>query len=309
MKFFDAIKDFTSWKQFDVKELTAHGYMADLRILCLYLHNPEIEEISLQDVLKHLTEMRQMEWAENTFTRKCQAFKNFFEFYRKQGHKVLDPDLIPMPAKEYHIPRVAEESDYQKLVQSIPRDNNSRNVRNLAIINLLWDTGARNSEICDLNVSELDLKEMKSVIKTKKNKGRRPFREIFWTPPTNENLQRWLYMRDTLQTRKKQRVALKEPDALFFSLGAGKSGLRMNNSGVGELLRRNSNRAGIATMNAHSFRHHMGHDIVEKGGSNSDVSNILGHSNLESSYVYTMLTNKPLQERYKHFKRQSIENK
>ena len=48
----------------------------------------------------------------------------------------------------------------------------------------------------------------------------------------------------------------------------------MTTFNVAEMLRTNSNRAGIPTMNAHSMRHYMGRDIVNKGGSNSDVSNI-----------------------------------
>lgn len=72
--------------------------------------------------------------------------------------------------------------------------------------------------------------------------------------------------------------------------------------GVAEMLRRNSNNAGIPTLNAHSMRHFMGRDIVNKGGSNSDVSNILGHSSLESSMIYTMMTGPDLQRRYDSFR-------
>ena len=288
---------------FNSKLTTIKGYEIDLRMLCLYLHNPEIEAVSLEDILNHLKEMRAFGWDENTFVRKCAAFRIFFSYCRRRGYVVMDPELIPRPRKQYQLPRVADEENYQKLVSAIPRDDNSRNVRNLAIVNMLWDTGARNGEICSLNVSDLDLHEMKAVIRTEKAKWRRPFREIFWTPPTNENLKRWLWVRERLQTRPKQKVVPKEKDVLFFSLGAGRSGLRINVKGIGEMLRRASNTAGIPILNAHSFRHHMGHDIIKKGGTNSDISNILGHSSLESSYIYTMMTNKELHERYKNFKK------
>jgi site-specific recombinase XerD len=76
----------------------------------------------------------------------------------------------------------------------------------------------------------------------------------------------------------------------------------MTTFNVAEMLRTNSNRAGIPTMNAHSMRHYMGRDIVNKGGSNSDVSNILGHSSLESSMIYTMMTGPDLQRRYDSFR-------
>jgi site-specific recombinase XerD len=55
-------------------------------------------------------------------------------------------------------------------------------------------------------------------------------------------------------------------------------------------------------MNAHSFRHHMGHDIITQGGSAADVMNILGHATLASSSIYTMMTGKELENRYNLFK-------
>lgn len=310
MKFFDAIKDFTRWQNFNVKENTSAVYQVDLKIFCLYLHNPEIEDVTLENVLKYLEEMRMMEWADNAFPRKCQALKNFFGFYKKQGYKVLDADLIPSPSWGHKLPRVAEEGNYQKLISSIPRNNVASNVRNMAMINLLWDTGARNGEICDLKVSELDLKEMKAVVKTKKNKGSRPFRELFWTPVTNDSLQRWLQARDiAIISNKRGKVVLPDPDLLFFGLSPYKPGNKIMNKEFSNILRRQSKVAGISTMNPHSFRHHMGHDIIEKGGSNSDVSNILGHTDLSSSYIYTMMTDKKLHNRYKQFKGLEMEIK
>ena len=74
------------------------------------------------------------------------------------------------------------------------------------------------------------------------------------------------------------------------------------NKGLAEILRRYSNRAEIPYMNAHSFRHHMGHDIISQGGSAADVMNILGHASLSSSSIYTMMTGKELEDRYNVFK-------
>ncbi len=72
------------------------------------------------------------------------------------------------------------------------------------------------------------------------------------------------------------------------------------------MLRRYSNRAGIPYLNAHSFRHHMGHDIIQKGGSAADVMNILGHATLSSSSIYTMMNDKELEARYRLFKQKKI---
>ncbi len=82
------------------------------------------------------------------------------------GYRVLEPNLIPLPPKQYRIPRVASEENYQKLLSSIPSGNDPRHIRNKAIIMLLWDTGARNGEIVSLDVDGMDIEKMHAVKET-----------------------------------------------------------------------------------------------------------------------------------------------
>jgi len=99
-----------------------------------------------------------------------------------------------------------------------------------------------------------------------------------------EAINKWIERRE----RFKRGNVLRDPNALFISIhnsGANKTrGYRFKPSGVCEMLRGYSNKAGLEkNMNVHSMRHYMGRNIIEKRGSNSDVTNILGHSCIESS--------------------------
>jgi len=297
----EAVEQFTNWRQFKVKKGTVRGYDRELRNFCLFLRNPEIEYISIHHVMEYLNGMMELGWDHNSFVGKTMALRKFFEFWRMQNYKVLDENLIPVAHKEYKLPRIADEENYKKLIAAIPNTNDPRHIRNRAIVKLLWDTGARNGEIMTLDIGDLQLDRMRAIIKTEKSKGRRPIREIFWTDDTNESLKKWIERRELL----KKKIKLAEPDALFISISGGpahRSGQRFAIKGVGEMLRRYSNRADIPYMNAHSFRHHMGHDVVKKGGSSADVMNILGHASLASSSIYTMMTDKELEQRYRQFK-------
>ncbi|MCX6785902.1 MAG: tyrosine-type recombinase/integrase [Candidatus Komeilibacteria bacterium] len=298
MEFKEAIEQFKSWREFKVKINTVRGYDRELRNFCLYLHNPQIEQIQLTDVLNYLNGMRDLGWDHNSFVGKVMAIRKFLEFFKLQGYRVLNEELIPIPNKEYKMPRVADDETFKKLFDSIPVNNDPRHIRNRAIISLLWDTGARNGEILDLDIDDLDLDRQRAVIKTEKNKGRRPIREIFWTKDTNIHVKNWLGKREHLA----KKIYIKEPEALFISVANQQQGQRLSVKGVGESLRRYSNRAKIPYLNAHSFRHHMGHDVIKKGGSAADVMNILGHSTLASSTIYTMMTDRELEKRYRVFK-------
>jgi integrase len=164
---------------------------------------------------------------------------------------------------------------------------------------MLWDTGVRAGELMSLDISDLDLKNKMALIKTEKSRGRRPVRQIFWTSETNVHLLRWLEKLKEL----KGKFNFADTDALFVSISKSPQqslrGCRMNPRGVAEVMRVLSNQAGLPTVaNAHGIRHSMGRDTVKTLRSNSAVSNILGHSNIESSYVYTMLFGDELKEQW-----------
>ncbi len=301
MRISEAIERFNNWKSLNAKATTIRGYDLNLRQLAVFTRDDELENIKFDDVMEWFTLQKKLGWDHNSFLPKAMALRKFFEFYSKQGFKVVDPWLIPIPKKEYRIARVVDDENYRKLLEAIPENNDPRHIRNRAIIHLLWDTGARNGEICSLNVSDIQLENKKAIIETEKSQGARPVREIFWTEKTNEILKKWIEKRKYLENK----MIIKDDDALFISICSGgvhdNSGKRFAIKGVGEMLRRYCNKAKISYVNAHAFRHHMGHQIVKKGGSNSDVSNILGHSSLQSSFVYTQMQNVELQKRYYQF--------
>lgn len=295
----EAIEKFSNWKKFDVKEQTVKSYDLILRHFCLFLRNPEIEDITIDDIMEWFDLQDQLKWDRNSFIPKAIALRKLLEFYKMQGLEILNPDLIPVPDKEYRQARVLSEENYKKLLAVIPKDGKDpRHIRNEAIIRMLWDCGARNTENCSINVSDLDLEKMQTVIRTEKAKTRKPMRQIFWTESTNEVLKIWLERRAHLF----EKGVFADPDALFISISGSKYGKRFTKKGVAEMLRRYSHKAGIPVANAHSFRHNFGHELSRNGANNSQISSMMGHSCLASSFVYTMMNDREMEEAYRKFK-------
>ena len=308
MKLTQAIEQFKNWRGFKVTGHTVVRYDSALRIFCLVIGDVEIEQIQIQHVLHYLKQMELLGWKRNGVNIVALALRKFFEFYNLQGYRCLNESLIPLPRKEFNIPRVANEKDFIRLVKSIPRDRDSVNIRNLALIHMVWDTWARSGEIISLDEDDLQFNKDGSgcaTIKTEKSRGKRPIREIFWTAPTGKYLKAWLKEKERIQDQ----MVFEDEGALFTSIRKcgpyDVRGKRMTNRGVCEVFRTISNRAGLPSIfNAHSARHYGGRKIIKEGGASADVTNILGHSNLESSQFYTMMWGNDLRERWTHFQNQ-----
>lgn len=304
MRLSEALTTFHEYRKLKVADVTVVRYEGALRVFCLCMRDPDIETITVQQVLHHLTEMQRLGWKRNGIAIVALALRKLFEFYHLQGYNVLRPELIPLPRKECHIPRVATSDACAKLLAAIPTTSNHPNhMRNAALISLTWDTGARIGEVLSLDIEDADTDRMGALIRTEKSRGRRPLREIFWTPETNTRLIRWIKMRKQLS----KEYTFADPEALFVTLQtttkAPVRGRRMTNRGAAEVFRLLSNQAGLPLVNAHSMRHAMGRDIVKRGGSNADVANILGHSSPDSAMVYTMMFGEDLKERWDIYSR------
>lgn len=297
MRLSQAIEEFNNMRQFRGSPLTVQRYDHLLRIFCMCMHDVELAEVTPQHIIWYLSEMRRLKWKPNGINIVAIALRKFFEYCNLRGYNTFNEQLIPIPRKEFNIPRVASLQNFKKLMREVPHGSGRpHHLRNRALLLLLWDTGARVGEIVSLNIDDLDLKKRTALIRTEKSRGRRPIRQIFWTEETNTSLKKWMKKKEELQRID----AFRDTEAVFISISkCGRydvRGKRMTNRGVAGVLQMLSNRAELPILNAHSIRHSMGRDTVRTLRSNSAVSNVLGHSNLDSSYIYTMLWGDDLKE-------------
>lgn len=267
------------------------GYDLDLRQFCIFVGNKDIEDITIQEVVAWLGWYKKLDFASWTVLKKAMALRKLFEYYGRMKFDVVDYWLIPMPKKEFAMPRICTETNYRKLLAVIPKKSKAYyHLRNRCLINLLWDTGARLGEVTALNVGDVDQKNHSIIIKTEKSRGMRPFRKIPYGKESAVSMKKWVRCRTQIAKDYK----LPEPDALFVGLKAT-GGKRLATCAAGEIFRKYSNKAGIPYVNAHSLRHHFGTDMAIRGFNNSLISEALGHAQLSSSFQYTQIRNEDLE--------------
>lgn len=294
MRLNEAITKFEEYYKLRVKGGTIRGYALDLRQLCLYLHNPPIEEVHDEDIVSYLNGMIECGWNQNALMPKSIAFRKFFQYLSLKGYRVLNHQLIPVIKKNFVLPHVAEKWEYDKIMEFFSANSKEKHIiRNRAITSLIYDSGARVGEIVSLNVEDIDLENRRAVIKTEKSRGKAPVRQIFWEEETNENLKKWLMVREEISGY----VDFPEPDALFVGVRCWQIGKRLTNSAVSIFLRHASRKIGLKrVMNAHSLRHLKGNDMAEMNTNEFVISQILGHSQVSSSKVYTLLKSPTLEK-------------
>lgn len=304
MKLSYYLNEYENFKRLELRPVSVEHYTGDVRNLVMYFRDCPLESIRPDDIVAFFTLMRDLGYKQNALFSKCASFRSFWRFLNRMGHKTFHYEAIPLIPKEPVMPRSIPETDYKKLIAHLTKRESARyeTIRNVALVKMLWDTGARVGELVSVDLEDVDLTNMKARIKTEKAKGTRSryaFREIFWTKDTNESIKKWIKRRAQVENSRH----IESPEALFIASSIHYTGRRLGAVGVHQLLRKSCIEIKIPVYNPHSFRHHFGNDLAARNANNSIIMGLMGHKNLESSQVYTELNHKQREAAYNRFKR------
>lgn len=295
----EALKQFVAYYNFKVKGRQVKNYASWLRQFFISLNNPEIESIHLGQILQHLQLTRDFGLDEKTIYSKCLAMRQFFLFFQKQHFKVVDWGLIPAHKPQSKFVEPVTEEEHESIIKVLS-SNDDRTLRNRLIIKMFHDTGIRKTELIELDVDRIDTKKMEGIVRTEKSRSTFVFRKIFWTKDTNNDLKKWLEIRSTYSTFKNF-----DPKPVFITIWANKGGTRISDGAIEEFIRRACIAANLTrTLHAHLWRHFFGNKLGFEGENNSTISSLMGHSDINSSKIYTDLHDDQKRKIYdKHFRR------
>jgi site-specific recombinase XerD len=236
-----------------------------------------IEKYDIGDYVKY------KHWIETHFSPYCVQYstiiiKNFFQFYRDQNYSCLCPSFIKLPRSVAKSHRAITEDEYKKIVSLVP-ENEFRSLRDLLILHLLWDTGVRVSELCDLNITQINENNRSAVIQTKKTGNQRI---IAWSEETHYYLMKYLSLR--LELRQTNNAS-----ALFVGMSQDNKSWssRLTPRSIQRMIRLLVNQAGIKEkITPHSFRHGWAHKRRDQNAPLAFIQRGLGHINPISTFIY-----------------------
>lgn len=215
------------------------------------------------------------------------ALRMFLKYLMKRDIKTLSPDKIELAKTSI---RQIEHLEIHELRRML--EISKKNVRNHAILELLFSTGLRVSELCSLN-RDIDLQKDEFTIRGKGEK----LRIVFLSQNSKDAIKKYLEMRtdmdEALFIQASPRVVKLEEQNIS---------LRLTPRSVERLVKQIAIEAGISKkVTPHTIRHSFATDLLRNGADIRSVQIMLGHSNIATTQIYTHVTNKQLHDIHKKF--------
>jgi integrase/recombinase XerD len=246
------------------------------------------QAVDLNLLNEYITDLRGRKgYRETTTARKVAALKSFFSFLVMNGEIDEDPtESLGSPRVGRTLPRCLSEDEVARLLDEASKTGTPESQRDATILELLYATGLRVSELVSLNVQDIDLQE--SYVRC-------------WGKGSRERIA-YLYPKALAELKEYlagARVALlgarKNEQALFVN----HRGERLTRQWVWNILKSYSKKAGIdERITPHTLRHSFATHLLQNGASLRHVQELLGHSSISTTQVYTHLADSHLREEY-----------
>lgn len=221
-----------------------------------------------------LVHLKQSNLSTASTARCVAAVRGFFRFLRREGLMAQDPLLgIAVPQPRGRLPRVLSQHEITQLLE-LEQGSRPEDVRDASMIELLYATGLRVSELVGLQVSQVHLGAGYLLTTGKGTKQR----VVPMSHPSMEKIQRYLDVaRSTLVARR--------PSPYLF---VTRQGAPLTRQGFWKLLRARAMRAGVFTrISPHMLRHSFATHLLEHGADLRSVQTMLGHANIATTQMYT----------------------
>ena len=230
----------------------------------------------------YLADLGANRYAARTITRKVSVLRRYFDWARRTGRTEVDPTLgLAAPRGPSRLPQVLKDDHIRTLIDKPARagDDDARDARDLAIVELLYGSGLRVSELCGLRHEDLDLARAEVRVWGKGSKQRL----VPLSDPAVAALQAWL------QDHRASFVTVDTPAAAVFLNQRGRAMAPRD-------VRRVIDRRSVVPTHPHALRHTFATHLLDGGADLRAVQELLGHADIATTQIYTHVSRERLRE-------------
>lgn len=274
------------WSERGVSRNTLASYDRDLRLLCHWLdeRGASMEQATRAELLEYLAVRVQEGAKAATTARLLSSVRRFYRWQVRENMRKDDPTAqIEAPKQGRHLPNTLSEEEVEALLQA-PDTGNAHGLRDRAMLELLYATGLRVSELVGIRLSELSLSHGVIRITGKGNKER--------LVPMGEEAHDWIqtYLRDARPTLMQGKDIAEH--VFVTTRGSG-----MTRQMFWVMIQRYALAGGIVRhISPHTLRHAFATHLLNHGADLRVVQMLLGHSDLSTTQIYTHVAQARLQD-------------
>ena len=268
---------------------TRQAYERDLRLFCKTLgfkNSDALVNVSREQITGYMTQLKEKGLVAATIARKLAAIKAFYRFMTAEGYMDANPaEVVEAGTKGIKLPRVLSEDEVVRLLNQ-PDITTAEGFRDRTMLEVLYATGMRVSELINLTLERVDL-NMKYIIAFGKGSKERivPLGSV-----AAEFLQQYLE-----KVRPKLTHEDRNTNIVFLAFG----GHELTRQRFWQIIRAYGRKANInKALTPHILRHSFATHLLDNGADLRSVQELLGHSDISTTQIYTHLTNKRLRDIY-----------
>jgi integrase/recombinase XerD len=285
----DLIREFLAYLQVEkgLAKNSLEGYRRDLSRLEHWANNSgkEVLDLTRQDIRLWIAQLSRDGLAPSSVSRAVSAARGLFQFLMLDGHLKRHPtDDLDTPQKLAHLPRFLTEDEMERLLCA-PDTSTEEGLRDRAMLELMYATGMRISEVLSLKLSDMDLDGGLMTCHGKGSKERRV--------PMGKSATRWLQE----YSRARARTGKSGKPHLFLN----KRGQPLTRQFAWSTVKRYAADAGLSDISPHTLRHSFATHLLQRGADSRSVQALLGHSDISTTQIYTHITDRHLRASYDRF--------
>lgn len=274
---------------------TQLAYARDLKDFSEWLdgRGAALDTMSREDIEAYLIHCDAQGLAKSTRARRLSAIKQLFRFAFEEGWREDNPAIqIKGPGRDQRLPKTLEVAEVDRLIDAARKTGRSKadRVRNTCLIELLYATGMRVSELVSLPVSATRGDPRMLLILGKGNKERM----VPLSPPARTALRAWLEIRDTTESDAR---AKGKPESRFLFPSTGKSG-HLTRHRFYLLIKEFAVNGGVSPdkVSPHTLRHAFATHLLANGADLRSIQTLLGHADVATTEIYTHVLDERLKE-------------
>ena len=286
-KFEEDITEFLTYLKIDKKYSlnTINAYKNDLEkyYKCMQSKKKNIDDITKKEIEGYLKYLNEEKLSMSTISHNISTIRSFYKFLAIDKNLKNNPiELIELPKLKKRIPKVLSEEDINNLLTI--KCNNNFDIRNKAMLELMYSTGVRVSELVNLTIYDIDLTEDIIKVFGKDIKER-------IVPLGDMALDS---VKDYLKVRKE--MLKKENNDYLFLNNHGK---KLTRQGFFKIVKNLAKEKNIKTeFSPHTLRHSFASHLLKYGADLRSIQELLGHSDLATTQIYTHIENDTKKEIY-----------